>query len=106
MNNGRFCTKQPVSVTAVAATTGSIDYRGFASGMVYVPAGSAIILLTWYAAEDPSGTFYAVDDGAGGAATSTVAASSSVQIPVMCLGAGALKAVGNDAGTIIVSLKG
>lgn len=95
-----------IAVTAALATTEAFEYRGFAAGMVYVPAGSALTSLTWYAAEDMDGTFQPVYDGATTAIASTVAAGRAVPIPSYCLGAGALKVVGNDAGTIKVSLKG
>jgi len=104
--NTSFCIKQTISVTASSTTSELFEYRGFNHGMVYTPAGSALTLLTWWAAEDPDGTFYAAEDGSGNAITSTVAASSAVPIPTELRGAGALLAVGDDAGDVIVSLKG
>jgi hypothetical protein len=94
-----------VAVTNSEATTGKIGYHGCAGGEVYVPAGSALTLLTWYASWDDSGTFVAAQDGAGNAVTSTVAASVAVPIPAPLFGARCLKAVGNDTGTINVTLK-
>jgi len=104
-----FTVKQTVSVTAGASSSEAFEYRGFNQGEVYIPAGSTLSsALTWWAAEDPDGTFYAAQDGAGSAITSTPAASKSIPIPSELRGAGALKIVATpvESGDVIVSLKG
>ena len=95
-----------VAVDTTAAACDAIPFSNFAGGMVYVPAtaGASITGLTWYASHDGI-TYLAVYDGAGVAVTTTIAHSKCCLIPAACFGAAFLKAVGNAAGTIILSLK-
>ncbi len=105
----RFSTFQTVAVTTALSTTQEIPFGNFTTGRVYVPVGSGITSLTWYDNYVPGGTCLASQDGALPAAAAivqTVAAGKSYPIPFDLVGAVALKAVGNAAGTIYVSLKG
>lgn len=97
---------ESVHVDTVLADADEIEIRGFTSGMVYIPSGSSIATITWYAAAEPGGTYIAVENGSGAAVTSTVDAATAVAIPASCMSAGALKAVGSADGTMDVSLKG
>lgn len=102
----RFSESQTVGVNTAIGTTEEMDYRGWAAGEVCMPAATDLTTLTWWAAEKPGGTYGAAYDSAGSAVTTTVQAARSYPIPVALLGAGAIKAVGNAAGTIYVSFKG
>lgn len=103
----RFCAITEVAVTTSAATTGKFDYRNFAGGQVYVPANSSLTTLTWRGSHDGV-TYLPVQDGAGTAVASTVTPSTTgccCLIPASCFACAFLKAVGNAAGTIYLSLK-
>lgn len=105
----RFTTR--VMSLDVATSAGSCDvlpFGGYASGRIYVPAGSSLTTLTFYDAPYAEGTFVASYDDAGtpAAITLTVSAGKSYPIPAKLYGAGAIKIVGNAAGTVDVSLKG
>ncbi len=94
-----------VAVTDVLATTGAIPYQGFSSGEVHIPSGS-ITSLTWSVSHDGTTYFSAYDSAATPAAvTQTVGSGKAYPIPAALAGARFLKAVGNAAGTIYVSLK-
>lgn len=101
----RFNTELPtIAVDTTAAACDPIPFADYAGGQVYVPAGSSLTSLTWYGSGD-NATFYPVQDGLGNAVTSTVAASMCCLIPAACFACLFLKAVGNAAGTIAISLK-
>lgn len=103
----RYCgTVQDAAAGASAAASDPIDCRQWAGGMIHVPAGSEITTITWYCSTEKDGTFLAVMDGAGEAVTTTIAAGQACLIPAACFAAAWLKAVGNAAGTIDISLKG
>lgn len=93
-----------VDNSALASST-EIDITSYSSGSVFVPSGSSLTTLTWYAAEKCGGTYHAAYDSAGSAVTQTVAADRAYPIPAALFGASAIKAIGNAAGTVIVSLK-
>lgn len=93
-----------LSITTSLATTPEIPFSDQIVGQLYIPAGSSITSLTWYAAPNYDATYLvAYDAGTNGA--QTVAAGRSYKIPVELAGARYLKAVGDAAGTIYVSLK-
>lgn len=98
---------QTVAVTTDAATTGEIKYAAEA-GQFIIPNGSTITSLTWYAAEKKVGTYGAAykEDGTTALVQSSLAANKAYPIPASLAGAGAIKAVGDHAGNILVSLKG
>ena len=88
-----------VSLTDAIGTTPQLNFRGFRKGYVYVPNGSSLTSLTWYASATDSGDFEACHDGSS-AITSTVAADRAVPLPSGLEGAAYIKAVGNAAGTV------
>ena len=94
-----------VSVASAVSNSGIIDYSGWAGGMVYVPSGSSITELTWYASLSEGETFYPVQDGFGNSVTSSVSGGMSCFIPAECYGAICLKVSGNSSGIVHVSLK-
>lgn len=103
-----------ISVTNDIATTEAIPFEFARGGTVFVPNGSSLTTLTWHAAEKLGGTYEAAYNNAGtpAAVTQTVAQDRAHPIPVetadgptSLAGAGALKIVGNAAGTVLVNLK-
>lgn len=102
----RAYSPQTVSVTASAGTTGEIPFEECAGGMIFVPTGSALTSLTFHAGEKSGGTFLPAYDADGNALVRTVAAGMAYPIPSALYGAGAIKIVGNDVGTVIVVKKG
>lgn len=102
----RFTTYlQGVTVTDAIATCEEILYSEYTSGEVFVPTGSSITSLTFWAAPTPGGTYLPAQDYDGAAVVLTVAQTKSYPIPLCLIGCRALKVVGNVAGTIDVSLK-
>lgn len=99
-------TLSEVTVETTLASCEEIGFGSFAGGMIFVPVGSSITSLTWYAAESPGGTYLAANDEDGNAITQTVAAEAAYQLPLALYGCRALKAFGDAAGTILISLKG
>ena len=106
-----------IAVGTTEATSDEIPYEEWSSGEVFIPTGSTITSLTWYAAyrqrNQPSGTvpspaptYLPAQDSAGAAVTQTVAATKCYPIPVALAGCAAIKCVGNAAGTITVCVKG
>lgn len=102
----RCSIQQPLTVDTVLADAEELGFSDWITGIVYVPSGSTITSLTWYAAYERGGTFYAAYDSNGDAVTQTVAATKAYPIPLALAGAVALKAVGDADGTVYVSLKG
>ena len=103
----RFTTTIPsVTVATAVANSEEIMSGSYAGGMIFVPSGSTITTITWYAAEKAGGTYLAAYDADGVALTQTVAASKAYEIPAALFGCRAIKAVGNAAGTLAISLKG
>lgn len=101
----RFAVSQNVAVTASLATTAVIRWRDFFVGTIQVLEGSVATSLTWYSCATEDGTFLPAYDSSGAAITQTIAANRSYQIPTTLVGAGYLKAVGNDVATIIATMK-
>jgi hypothetical protein len=87
-----------VAVTAVLNTTPPIPYDSANSGLVHIPHGSTITSLTWYSSAN------GIDFAQVGTAQ-TVAADGGYQIPTALQAATILKAVGNAAGNILLTLK-
>lgn len=92
-------------VTAAAST--EIIFGSYAGGMVFLPAGVGVTTITWYAAEQPGGTYLVAYDEDGVAVTQTVSHTKAYAIPSALHGARAIKAVASagTASTIIASLK-
>lgn len=110
---GREFFKKTVTVHTTLGSCSIIDMRGVAGGILILSTGTSITALTYYVAEDPAGTFVALEDGADTPAAiaqvvDVSAAQKAVPIPDECYGAGAIKVVatgGTDAAAI-VCLKG
>ncbi len=94
-----------VSLNTAEGTTEEIPYEAYAGGMVFIPSGSSITTLTWWAAPKRGGTFLAAKDEDAAAVTQTVAASDAIEIPKALYGAGAIKAVTNASGNVEISFK-
>lgn len=90
---------------SAVADSEAIKYGAYASGSIYVPAGSSMTTLTWFACETVDGTYLAAEDAASAAVTQTVAASQSHPIPVALAGARFIKATANASGVMGVTLK-
>ena len=104
-SNHYSVTMKEVTVGDAVADSEAIDYGSYASGMVFIPAGSSITALTWHACETINGTYLAAEDASSAAVTQTVAASQAHPIPVALLGCRYIKAVGDAAGVMGVTLK-
>jgi len=97
--------QKTVAVGTTAADSTAIPFQGWSGGLVVLPASSSITTITWYVAITPDDTFVPAKDGIGGAVTTTIAQGQGCLIPAALFAAGAIKAVGNAAGVIDVSLK-
>jgi len=97
---------ESLTVGTSAAASSELVMSEFAMGMFFVPAGSSITTITWYAAVKAGGTYFAAYDEFVSAITQVVSASKAYQLPSGLCGAAAIKAVGDAAGTIAVVLKG
>jgi hypothetical protein len=97
-----------VTVDTTAAASEEINFSGYAGGVVFIPttAGASITTLTWYAAEKSGGTYLPLSDEDGVAVAQTVSHTKVYALPSALYGCRFLKAVGNAAGTIIISVKG
>lgn len=94
-----------VTITNSAATTGEITLSAYAGGMIFIPAGSPLTTLTWWASNKSGGTFLPANDMDGVSIVQTVAHTNCYPLPYDLFGARAIKAVGNDSGDVAVSLK-
>lgn len=99
-----FRNAQTVTVDTVLADSEEVDMAGVTGGFIYVPAGSSITTLTFYAAKELGGTYLAAYNTTG-AVTLTVAASRSIAIPSDMLGCAAMKMTGNADGTVDVTFQ-
>lgn len=100
---------EQIAATNNAATSGRIDMRGWAFGMVKVP--TSITAIAWYHARtaDSSETPTAIEDAAGDPVASVaLTAGNWTPIPSSCAGAAFLVPVltGAATGTIYVIKKG
>lgn len=108
-----FHTNQTVGIDTAIGTTEEIPFGEFAGGMVHIPNGSSITSLTWWSSYELGGTFEAALHSEDGnvtpityvATVQTVAADGAYPIPCELVGSASLKAVGDAAGTVYVSLK-
>jgi hypothetical protein len=94
-----------VAVATAVANSKEIIFTDQAGGFYTVPTGSSITSMTWHTAAKPGGTYVAAYDEAGIAVVQTVEGGRSYELPGALAGAGALKAVGDAAGTIDLNLK-
>lgn len=102
----RFHTTIPsVTIDTTAAACEEIPFGSYAGGEIFFGT-TGVSTLTWWVAEKMGGTYVAAYDEDGVAVTQTVSSSKAYPIPSALFGAAALKAVGDVAGTMAVSLKG
>lgn len=94
-----------VAVDTVPADADEILCGEFVAGMIFVPAGSTITSITWYAAPVASGTFLPAYDEDGAAVVQAVAAGNAYALPGALSAAVALKAVGDADGEIDLCLR-
>ena len=113
MTNFSIAEAYQVGTDADGSSSDAIGYGEFDSGMVYVPNGSSMTSLTWLACDKLGGEYepakHTVNQGVTPltyvATVQTVAANGAYPIPQDLVGAVGLKAVGNAAEVILVSLK-
>ena len=105
---GRQCELQTVALNTAEGTTPVIEWGGANNGTIYVPVGSSITSLTYYAGYDTSVAFLPLYSNAGTpvAVTQTVAAARAYDLPDSVKGARYLKIVVNAAGTVVIACKG
>lgn len=94
-----------VAITAAVATTQEILYSEAVGGRFDVPAGSALTLLTWWHKAGEASDYEEAYDEDGVAVTQVVAADRSYPMKSALFDSYAVKAVGNAAGTIYLTLK-
>lgn len=94
-----------VTVAAAVADSQELTFTDQVAGRFSVPSGSSITAITWYTADRVGGGYLPAYDEANQAVEQTVAAGRSYELPNALLGAAAIKAVGNVAGTIDINLK-
>ena len=93
------------SLNTAEATTPEILYGDFEYGLIFVPAGSSITTLTFYAAPESGGTFLSLYDVTNAAVTMTVSAGRAYPIPAECVAAEAIKIVVDSAGDVEMSFR-
>lgn len=96
-------------------TSPILDFENYSGGMIFIPSGSSITALTWFAApqtlsdpkspEQAPGTRLAANDSTGVAVTQTVAAAKCYQIPVALFGCPYVQCRANVSGAVFISLK-
>src|SRR4051794_21654090 len=98
---------QLVNVTTNVATTEAIPYRR-RGGEVHIPSGSSITSLTWSSLDPVNSQRDAAysEDGTTAVVQSGLAAGKAYPIPDALFGCATLYAVGNAAGTIVITFKG
>jgi hypothetical protein len=101
----RTCVEALVSVDTVLADAEAVAYHNFASGVVEVPTGSSITLLTFHVS--CNGTtylpLYAADNVT--AITQAVTAGRAYALPATLAGAAYIKITGDADGTVNLHLK-
>ena len=97
-----------VTVTNDVATTTEIDMTEYASGVIFIPSGTALTILTYHVAPTPGGTYVPLCDKNGNAVTQTVTGGDkALPIHEATFGARAIKLVdAAETATIEYSLKG
>ncbi len=94
-----------VTLTASSSTTPEIEITDSAWGSVFIPGGSSITTLTYYAAPYVGGTHIPAQDSTPAAITQTVEAGKAYPLPYDLFGAGAIRIVANTTGIVGISLK-
>ena len=103
----RSCENFSFTLDSVLADTPEIEIGWAASGEIFIPTGSSITTLTYYASPISGGTYVAAYDSAASpvAVTQTVSAAKAYPIPASVFGAGQIKIVANEDGAITMCLK-
>tara|TARA_R110000803_G_scaffold25281_2_gene60369 strand:+ start:8764 stop:9129 length:366 start_codon:yes stop_codon:yes gene_type:complete len=60
------------AINTAVATSVEVDYRGYSTGTVYLPATTGVTGLTFYASTTAGGTYHKVYTAAAGAALAVV----------------------------------
>lgn len=102
----RFQKLENVAVDTVLADANEILCESFAGGMIFIPTGSSVTSLTFYAAFEKGGDYHALYDHDGDAVALTVAAGRAYPFPVATYGAFGLKLVSNADGVVNLNLIG
>lgn len=93
------------SLNTAESTTPEILYGDFEYGIIFIPSGSPITSLTFYAAPESGGDFLPLYDVTNAAVTMTVAAGRAYPIPAECIAAKAIKIVSDAAGDVEMSFR-
>jgi hypothetical protein len=105
---GRQCELQTVALNTAEGTTAVIEWGGANNGTIYIPTGSPITSLTYYAGYDTGVAFLPLFTNVATpvAVTQTVSAAKSYDLPDAVRGARYLKIVVNSAGSVVIACKG
>jgi hypothetical protein len=95
-----------VTIAAAVANSTEILFGPYAGATFFVPAGSSLTSITWYAADVPGGTYLPVYDENSVLCRQTVAAGQAYQLPTALFGCRAIKGVDAGGGTISITPKG
>lgn len=87
------------------ATTPVIDLTDTAFGAIFIVASESQVLLTYWGAPDPDGTFLPLQDKNGNAVTQVVAHTKAYPILEAAFGCRAIKLYADAAGLVDISLK-
>jgi hypothetical protein len=102
-------TDTAVSITDSLGTSVAIPFHDFAGGRVHIESGGSLTSLTFYDCPYEGGTFNpSYDDTATTPVALTLtglATGRSYPLPAKLFGAGWLKMVGNNTGTVRLILK-
>lgn len=82
-----------------------IEYGDFASGVVYIPTGSAIASLQWNVSTKINGNYLEAIDANGFPVQQIVTGGRSYPIPSALAGARFLKIFGDEEGVVSVTVK-
>ncbi len=94
------------ALNTAANTTPEIPFDG-RGGVIFVPVGSSITSLTYYAAEKVGGTYLPLYQADGATpVTQTVTSGKAYDMPPQVFGCRAIKIVVNTAGSVFITQKG
>lgn len=99
-------TRLTIGLNTAIGTTEEIPFETASGGTLYIPAGSPITSLTFYAAPVRSGTYLPLYDKAAAAVTMTVSAGKCYELPGAVFGCLALKIITDAAGNVDLTVKG
>jgi hypothetical protein len=105
----RESVKFSVSLTTSEATSTEVVFAYTSGGTIFIPTGSAITSLTYYASPTSraeGGTYLPLSDADGAAVTQTVTGGRAYDMPSALFGCRYIKIVVNAAGTVAVCVKG